>query len=90
MDGWVQAEWRKGWSGRLLERQKHWSVERKKNFPGKNKEVLNAELWAILEALGIVRKETFIDNQKQITIFSGSQKVLKIIQQPLSHQENRF
>ena len=74
----------------MLERQMTWSVEIQSVFLGKNKEILDAELWAILEALGIARKETLNGRDTPITIFCNSQKALKTIQHPPNHQENRF
>lgn len=72
------------WKDKRLGQWKEKSI-----FLGKNKEILDAELWAILEALGIARKETINDKDMPITIFCDSQKALKTIQQPPSHQENR-
>ena len=59
-------------------------------FLAKNKEILDAELWAILEALGVAKKETLNGWNTPITIFCDSQKALKTIQHPPIHQENRF
>lgn len=58
-------------------------------FLGRNKEVLDAELWAILSALEIARDETFNTSNAPITIFSDSQKDLQEIQHPAAHK-NRF
>lgn len=66
----------------------HW--KNKSIFPGENKEILDTELWAILEALGVARKETLNDGNTPITIFCDLQKALKIIQHPPFHQENRI
>ena len=55
---------------------------------GKNKEILDAELWAISEALEIAEK---IANPKMpVTILSDSQKALRAIGLPCTSQENRF
>lgn len=58
-------------------------------FLGKSKEILDAELWAILEALGITRNETLNARDMPITIFRNSQKALKAIEPPYIHQGNR-
>lgn len=58
-------------------------------FLGRNKEVLDAELWAILSALEIARDETFNTSNAPIAIFSDSQKDLQEIQHPAAHK-NRF
>ena len=58
-------------------------------FLGKNKEIVDAELWAILEALDIAHKTATVRNI-QITIFSDSQKALKAIALPSAYQEYRF
>ena len=56
-------------------------------FLGKNKEILDAELWAILEALGIAEKA---NPRAPVIILSDSQKALKAIALPFTSQENRF
>ena len=56
---------------------------------GKNKEILDAELWAIWEALGIAEKIT-ANFEVSVTIFSDSQRALKAIGLPGTSQENRF
>lgn len=58
-------------------------------FLGKAKEILDAELWAISEALAIAKKTVNVGNTP-ITIFCDSQKVLKAIALPPTYQENRF
>ena len=58
-------------------------------FLGKNKEILDAELWAISIALDVAAKET-LDANAPVTIFCDSQKALKVIGNPSSHKENRF
>lgn len=58
-------------------------------FLGKSKEILDAELWAILEALGIARNETLNARDMPITIFRNSQKALNAIEPPYIHQGNR-
>lgn len=65
-------------------------METKSVFLGKNKEILDAELWAISDALDAAIRETSNANSTLITIFSDSQKALKVIQHPFSHKENRF
>ena len=55
----------------------------------KNKEILDAELWAILEALDIARKETLNAKNAPITIFCDSQKEIRAIEHPYIHQGNR-
>ena len=45
-------------------------------FLGKNKEILDAELWAIADGLDIARKMTCETENTPITIFSDSQKAL--------------
>lgn len=62
----------------------------KTRFLGENKEILDAELWAILEALGIARKETPNARHTSINIFCGSQKAPRTIQHPRIHHENWF
>ena len=59
-------------------------------FLGKNKESLDAELWAILEALDTAMRETSTANNSLITIFCDSQKALTAIRQPPSQKENQF
>ena len=59
-------------------------------FLGKNKEILDAELWAISEALDTAMRETSTANNTLITIFCDSQKALTAIRQPPSQKENRF
>ena len=58
-------------------------------FLGKNKEILDAELWAILEALDIVEKIP-AHPITLVTIFSDSQRTLRAIALPFISQENRF
>lgn len=58
-------------------------------FLGKYKEILDAELWAILEALDIAKKTTNIGNMP-ITIFCDLQRALKAIVLPPTYQEIRF
>ncbi len=55
---------------------------------GKNKEVLDVELWAITEALDIAEK--LANPKTPITIFSDSQKALRTIALLFTSQENRF
>lgn len=58
-------------------------------FLGKNNEILDADLWAILEALDTVKK---IANAKNttVTVLCNSQKALKAIALPFTSQEDRF
>lgn len=65
-------------------------MERQKHFSRKSKEILDAELWAILEALGITRNETLKARDMPITIFRNSQKALKAIEPPYIHQGTGF
>ena len=58
-------------------------------FLGRNKEVLDAELWAIMDALEIAIEGTSNTSDPPITIFSDSQKAFQEIQHPASHK-NRF
>lgn len=51
-------------------------MEGQKRFLRKNKEMLDAELWAVLEALDIARKETLNAKNAPITIFCDSQKAI--------------
>lgn len=57
-------------------------------FLGKNKEILDAELWVIFEALIIAEK--MANSRASVTIFSDSQKALKAIAPPFTSEENRF
>ncbi len=59
-------------------------------FLGKNKEVLDAELWAISEALVVATKEIQNSKDAPITVFCDSQKALKAIQHTPSEKENRY
>lgn len=52
--------------------------------------MLDAELWAVLEALDIARKETLNAKNAPITIFCDSQKAIKAIEHPFIYQGNRF
>lgn len=61
----------------------------KSMYLGKNKEILDAELWAISEALSIASTRTKIGNTP-ITIFCDSQKALSTIALPYTSQGNRF
>ena len=72
------------WRDKRLARWKQKSV-----FLGKNKEILDAEPWEISDGLDIAIQETSNANNT-ITIFCDSQKALQAIQQPSSHNENRF
>lgn len=52
----------------------------KSSFLGKNKETLDANLWAILDTLNIPTKETVNAKDTPLTIFCDSQKALEAIQ----------
>lgn len=73
-----------------------WNVKRlycwkdKSIFLGKTKEILDAELWAISEALVVAPKETQHSKDAPITVFCGSQKALTAIQHTPSGKENRY
>lgn len=71
------------WKDKRLDRWKNRSF-----YLEKNKEILDAELWAISEALVVVTKE--IPNAKiPITVFCGLQKALTTIQHAPAKRENR-
>lgn len=55
----------------------------------KNKEIVDAELWAILEALDIANTSA-IGRDVPVTIFCDSQKALIAISRPSTCQEYRF
>ena len=59
------------WKNKVSNSQKNTSV-----VLGKNKEILNAKLWAIANRLDIVRKITKENKNILITIFSNLQKAL--------------
>ena len=67
---------------------KQW--RQKSVFLGKNKEILDVELWAIAESLDIALRETLTVRNTLLTIFCDSQKALMTIRQPPSQKENRF
>ena len=73
------------WKEKTLDSWKEKSV-----FLGRNKEILDAELWAILEALDIAAKETRNMANAPVTIFCDSQEALRAIEHPPSHKRNRF
>jgi len=56
-------------------RSSSWNV--RKISLGKNKEILDAELWGISKALRIALRESTLQRAKRITIFSDSQSALK-------------
>ena len=69
-------------------REKVRDLWKEKNFfLCKNKEVLDAELWAISDALDIAAKE--IPNTS-VTIFCDSQEALRVIKRPPLHKQNRL
>lgn len=51
-----------------------------KSSLGKNKEILDAELWGISEALKIALKESILRKARKITVYSDSQLALKQLQ----------
>ena len=53
-------------------------------FLGKNKEVLDGELWAIATALETAKRETRSDLSTPIIVFTDSQEALATIQRPSS------
>ena len=59
-------------------------------FLGKNKEVHNAELWAIAEGLETARKRTLNNNNTLITIFSDSQEAFIAIRQLTSSTSSPY
>lgn len=59
-------------------------------FLGKNKEIFNAKLWAILVALHIAVKEILNLKNAPITIIYDSQENLRAIEHLLLHKKNRF
>lgn len=72
------------WEDKLTGRWKERS-----EFLGKNKEIIDAELWAILEALDIAN-QTGISRNIPIKIFCDSQKALNAIAHLSTCQEYRF
>lgn len=62
----------------------------KGDFLGKNKEILDVEVWAISMALDAALKETLDAKDAPVTIFRDSQKALRVIGNSPSHKENRF
>ena len=88
MDRWLETGSRLGRSCNLLGREINRQVERKKHILGKNKEILDAELWAISEALDIAEK--IANPRTPVTILSDSQKALRAIALPFTSQENCF
>ena len=69
-------------------KSKQW--RQKSVFLGKNKEILDAELWAISEALDTAIRETSTAHNTLLTIFCDSQRALMTIWQPPLQKENRF
>ena len=61
----------------------------KSQYLGKNKEIVDAGLWAISEALDIANKSG-IGSDIPVTIFCDSQKALNTIARPSTCQEYRF
>lgn len=50
-------------------------------FSGNNKEIFDAELWAIADALEITRKMTLNNHNTPMKVFSDSQEALTAIRQ---------
>ncbi len=73
------------WREKALDSWKEKSV-----FLGKNKEVLDAELWAISDALDIAAKKTLNITKVPVTVFCDSQEALRVIEHPPLHKRNRF
>ena len=73
------------WKDRNTDQWKEKSI-----FLGKNKEILDAELWAIWKALEIALKEITNTRDIPVTVFCDSQKALDAIKRPPSWKENRF
>ncbi len=73
------------WKEKTLDSWKEKSI-----FLSKNKEILDAELWVILEALDIVAKETQNMTNAPVTIFCEPQEALRAIEHLPSHKRNRF
>ena len=65
-------------------------LEKKNTFLGRNKEILDVELRAILEVLNITSKETQNMTHTLVTIFCDFQKALRVIEYPLLQKRNRF
>ena len=57
-------------------------------FSRKNKEILEAELWAILKSLEVAKNTEFAGNTS-VTVFCDSQTALKAIALPPAAQQNR-
>lgn len=55
-----------------------------------NNETLDAELWAIANALEVAKKETLNYQNTPITVFSNSQEALNAIQLPFSHPDSPY
>ncbi len=72
------------WEDKLAAKWRERSI-----FLWRNKEILDAELWAISEALEIAKKVAKPRNTP-VTILSDSQKALRAIVLPFTSQENLF
>ncbi len=59
----------------------------KKRVSRKDKEVLDAEIWTISDALDIAAKETL---NAPVTIFCDSHEALRVIKHPPLHKQNRL
>ena len=64
------------WKDKNVDKWKEMSV-----FFGKNKEILDAELWAISMALEAARRETRQNLEAPITVFTDSREALATLQQ---------
>lgn len=58
-------------------------------FLGKNKELEDAELWAIFKGLEVA-SQVLNEGNAPVTIFSDSQKALRELQHTNAHNKNRF
>lgn len=78
MDRRVQAGYRKCWSSgdKSLNKWRETSL-----FLGKNKKILDAELWAIFIALEAAKRETGGNFSAPITVFTDSREALATSQQ---------
>lgn len=59
-------------------------------FLGKNKEILDVELWEIWKTLEIALKETTDIRNIPVITFSDLQNTSEVIKCPPSYKENRF
>lgn len=73
------------WREKALDLQKD-----KGEFLGKNNEIVDIELWVIQLALDAILKEILDAKDTPVIIFYDSQKVLRVIRNSPSHNNNRF